>query len=75
MVKGYGKISFLAIKAVMDKFEHDLIVNLQRKLWDATQLVKNIRNQTLDEAAQIAEFHSGPSIQLAEKIRAMKEAG
>lgn len=30
------------------------------------------RAEALEEAAKVAEFHSGPSVQLAEKIRALK---
>lgn len=37
-------------------------------------VVHDIRNAALEEAAKIAEFHSGPSIQLADKIRALKKA-
>lgn len=35
--------------------------------------IKLARAEALEETAKIAEFHSGPSIQLAEKIRALKE--
>lgn len=31
-----------------------------------------VRNEALEEAAKIFEFHSGPSIEGAEKVRALK---
>jgi hypothetical protein len=33
----------------------------------------NFRNSTLDDVAKMAEYHSGPSIQLAERILSLKE--
>lgn len=37
--------------------------------------VTNARAEALEEAAKVAEFHSGPSIQLVEKIHALKNRG
>lgn len=35
--------------------------------------IREARAEALEEAARIAEYHSGPSILCAEKIRALKE--
>lgn len=37
-------------------------------------IARKIRNEALEEAAQVAEYHSGPSINCATKIRALKHS-
>lgn len=38
------------------------------------KIVQAARDEAFEEAAKIAEFHSGPSIQLADKIRALAQS-
>jgi len=69
----YGKAEELIAKA-LTKFAEDHAKEVYAPAMTVTVALvsKNARNATLEEAAKIAEFHSGPSAQLAEKIRALK---
>lgn len=63
----------------LDEFKREIVQALtayaEERVKEALRTsIDEWRAEALDEAAKIAEFHSGPSEQLAAKIRALKES-